>query len=68
MIDFLRANPFVSRDEYMWSWSLPQIHLAGSDFTHVKHLSEKEAEAKKNKANTINSVEDLLKSGIPTFK
>ena len=43
MIDFLRANTFVSKEEYQWSWSVPQIKLASSDFTYTKYLSEKQA-------------------------
>lgn len=45
MIDFLRTNPFVTKDDYQWAWSVPQIKLANSDFTHTKYLSEKQAKA-----------------------
>lgn len=67
MIDFLRSNPYVTREEYLWQWTIPQIRLAGVDYTRVVHLSEEEAKANYNKTNAINSAEDLLKSGIPTF-
>lgn len=49
MIDFLRANPFVTRDEYMWKWTMPQIRIAARDFTHIRYLTEKQAEARKHK-------------------
>ena len=42
MIDFLRANTFVTREEYMWQWTIPQIRIASADFTHVRYLSEKQ--------------------------
>lgn len=74
MIDFLKANPYVTRDEYMWEWTIPQIRLSSYDFTHVKYLSEKEIEkkgkSKKSKnTKTINSAEDLMNDlGFPIFK
>ena len=47
MIDFLRANPFVSREQYMWEWTIPQITLSSMDFTRVEYKKEKK-EAKKS--------------------
>lgn len=44
MIDFLRANPFVSREEYMWGMTIPQITLASMDFTRVEYKKEKKEE------------------------
>lgn len=58
MTDFLKANPYVTRDEYLWEWTVPQIRLASYDYTHVEYLSEKEIEKKKRKS--IDSAEDLL--------
>lgn len=67
MVDFLKANPYVTREEYMWEWSVPQIKLASFDFTHVKYLSEDEAKNKKNEV-TYGSPQDLVNDlGIPTF-
>lgn len=70
MVDFLKQNPFVTREEYMWEWTIPQIRLASYDFTHVKYLSEEETKNKKNKTvtKTINSAEDLINDlGFPIF-
>lgn len=70
MVDFLKQNPFVTREEYMWEWTIPQIRLASYDFTHVKYLSEEENKNKKNKTvtKTINSAEDLINDlGFPIF-
>lgn len=47
MIDFLKAVPCVTRDEYLWSWTVPQIQLALFDQTHVEYLTEKQAEIEK---------------------
>lgn len=47
MVDFLKAFPFVSKEEYMWEWTVPQIKLASADNTHVRYLSEKQAEMRK---------------------
>lgn len=43
MIDFLRAFPNVSRDEYLWSWTVPQIRLSMCDNTHIEYLTERQA-------------------------
>lgn len=66
MIDFLKNNPSVTKDEYLWAWTVPQIKLAAYDFTHIKYLSEKEKERKK--AKVMNSAEDILNDlNLPVF-
>ena len=37
MVDFLRLNPYVTREEYMWKWTVPQIKLASYDFSHIEY-------------------------------
>ncbi len=49
MIDFLKLFPFVTKEEYMWEWTIPQIRIAKNDFTHVNYLSEEEIKARKTK-------------------
>lgn len=49
MIDFLRANPYVSREEYLWKWTIPQVKLASLDYSHVEYLTEEQAKAEKNR-------------------
>jgi len=44
MMDFLKAYPSVTREEYMWVWTVPQIKLALTDHSHQIILSEEEAE------------------------
>lgn len=66
MIDFLKNNPSVTREQYLWEWTVPQIKLASYDFTHIKYLSEKEKERKKTKV--MNSAEDILNDlNMPIF-
>ena len=58
MFDFLKAQPSVTREEYMWRMTVAQIQLATHDSTHVVYLNEKQA--KKIKGKTINNAEDLM--------
>lgn len=64
MVDFLKANPFVSYEQYRWGLSVPMIRLMSVDNTRVHYLSEKEA--KKKKAVVFDSAESLMNDlGIP---
>ena len=58
MVDFLKANPFVSMNDYKWGLSVPMIRLMIQDNTRIHYMSDKEAE--KNNAVVINSAEDLV--------
>lgn len=64
MIDFLRSNPWCTREEYMWGMSVPQVRLSNFDFSHVEYLSEDEKNKKKSLKNAVvnNSAEDLMKN------
>lgn len=53
MIDFLKANPYVTRDEYLWSWSVPQVQLAMFDNTHIEYLSEEQAKIEKRRKEAV---------------
>ena len=71
MVDFLKANPYVTREQYMWEWTIPQIRLATYDYTHVNYLSEEEAKAVKraSKVKSYDNPQDLVNDlGIPIFK
>lgn len=67
MADFLKANPYVSREEYMWEWTITQIRLVSFDYTHVRYLTEEQVE--KNNAVRCESPDELggLLGGIPTL-
>ena len=58
MVDFLKANPFVTMDDYKWVLSVPMIRLMISDNTRIHYMSEKEA--KMDNAVVINDAEDLM--------
>jgi len=64
MIDFLRANPFITREEYLWEWTVPQVKLANYDYSHSIYLSEEQE--LKRKAIKCDG-QDVLKNdlGIP---
>ena len=71
MIDFLKAHPSVTKDEYLWKWTVPQVELAICDNTHIEYLSEEQAKIDKARRNSM--VFDGKKSsmlndlGIPIF-
>lgn len=64
MVDFLKANPYVSMEDYKWKLSVPMIRLMSMDNTRVNYLSEKQV--KQKNATKIDSVEDLMNDlGMP---
>lgn len=44
MVDFLRANPYMTVEDYRWKYSIPLIKIMGMDYSHVNYLSERELE------------------------
>lgn len=67
MVDFLKANPFVTMDEYKWKISFPMAKLMCADNTRVHYLSEKERERKKSKTVDMRNPQMLNDLGIPIF-
>lgn len=61
MVDFLKANPFMTMEDYLWKYSIPMIKIMGMDNSHVNYLSEKEAKSRGGKTiDTKNmSIEEL---------
>ena len=47
MVDFLKACPFVTMEDYKWKLSVPMIRLMMIDNTHVNYLSEKQVAMRK---------------------
>ena len=71
MMDFLKAYPNVTKDEYLWSWTSPQVMLAMHDNTHVEYLSEAQAKIEKRRRTAVrySSAESLANDlGVPIFK
>lgn len=46
MVDFMKAFPTVSVEEYKWRLTAPQIALMAADNTHLRYKSKKETEQK----------------------
>lgn len=65
MVDFLKANPFVSMEDYKWKLSVPMIRLMSIDNTRVHYLSEKQA--KKRKSQIIDGSNLMSDLGLPIF-
>lgn len=61
MVDFLKANPFMTMEDYLWKYSIPMIKIMGMDNSHVNYLSEREAKNRGVKNVNVNSmsVEEL---------
>ena len=61
LVDFLKANPFMTMDDYLWKYSIPMIKIMGMDNSHVNYLSEKQAQNRKIQTVDVNgkSVQDL---------
>lgn len=67
MMDFLKAFPSVTKEQYMWEWTVPQIRLASADNTHVVYLTEKQTEMRKAKKYNSSNIEELSDLGVPIF-
>ena len=64
MVDFLKANPFITYEQYRWGLSVPMIRLMSVDNTRVHYLSEKQV--KKKNAVVFDSAESLMNDlGVP---
>lgn len=66
-MDFIKAYPSVTIEEYMWRWTVPQIKLASSDNTHVVYYTEEEAKMRKAKQYDGNNLGELSDLGVPIF-
>ncbi len=61
MVDFLKNNPFISYDDYLWRINPCLLKLMSFDNTRVHYLSEKE---KKMKNSQIIDGSNLLKNDL----
>ena len=70
MTDFLKAMPSVTKDEYLWQWTVPQIQLSLFDQTHVEYLTEKQAAIEKARraGNVFSKATDIASDlGVPVL-
>lgn len=56
MVDFLKACPFVTMEDYKWKLSVPMIRLMMMDNTHVNYLSDKQVARRKGKAMDMDAL------------
>ena len=63
MVDFLKANPYVTMDDYLWKLNPSLIKLMSMDNTRVNYLSEKAAKKKKGKVFDGSNL-DALKNDL----
>lgn len=73
MIDFLRANTWCSREEYLWELTVAQVALASSDFSHVDYSERKSKRGKKGKRgkkmiSNARQLKNLTDFGAPIVK
>ena len=66
MVDFLKANPFVSMEDYKWRLSFPMIKIMAMDNTHINYLSDKQIERRNSKV--IGNGAKLNDLGLPIFE
>lgn len=65
MVDFLKNNPYVTMDDYMWKLNPCLMKLMSVDNTRVHYLTESDKKNKKSKIYDGSGVINDL--GIPVF-
>lgn len=74
MVDWMKANPAFSMDDYMWKLSVPFSRIMAADATQVAYLSDRQKEEyKKRKSKSGDKVyEDPMEFakalGIPVIQ
>lgn len=66
MVDFLKANPFCTIEEYMWGLSSAMIQIMSMDYSHVNYLTDKESKVNAGKDLDDKSFANEYK--VPIFK
>lgn len=67
MVDFLKANPFVSMEDYLWKYSVPYLRLMAVDNTRVIYLSEEQAKKQNAAKFGGDDASNLTDLGVPIF-
>lgn len=72
MTDFLKAYPGVTRHEYQWEWTVPQVELAMLDSTRMVMPPDRKKRGKtgiKTGGRSYSTPVDFMKDlGIPKMK
>ena len=69
-MDFLKAYPFITMEQYKWGLSIVEIRLMSYDASRVIYLSDKQAKKQKTlrTAQRVDNPMDLLNDfGAPVF-
>ncbi len=65
MIDFLRANPWCSREEYLWGMTVAQVRLASLDFSHVEYTDKDNSNQHTINIESADDLKNLSDLGFP---
>lgn len=70
MVDFLKAFPFVTMEDYKWKLSVPMIRIMAMDNTHVNYLSDAEIKYKNGTSIDLSKDDKSLYNdfGVPILK
>ena len=68
MVDFLKANPFVSMEDYKWGLNPRLIRLMCIDNTRIHYLTDKEVLMKDAVEYNEDNEKQFSDLGIPIFK
>ena len=69
-MDFLKAYPFITMEQYLWELSAPMVRLMAYDATKIIYLPEKEAKKQRilKTARRVDDPMELLNDfGAPVF-
>lgn len=72
MVDWLKAIPSMTMNDFLWKLSVPMAKIMAADATQVAYLSEKQAKKAKQRRNSI-TFDDMLDdelmtdTGVPIF-
>lgn len=72
MVDWLKAIPSMTMDDFLWKLSVPMAKIMAADATHVAYLSEAQAKKAKQKKHSV-TFDDMLDDelmtdmGVPVF-
>ena len=61
----LRANPWCSREEYLWGMTVAQVRLASLDFSHVEYTDKGDSNQRTINIETADDMKNLTDLGIP---
>lgn len=70
MMDFLKAYPFITIEDYRWKLSVVEVRLMSYDASRIIYLSDKESKKQrtvKTAQRVDNPMELMTDVGVPVF-